>query len=252
MHPFERLAEPLIQARLQRRRLAATAESGPRNEAAAYAVQALVWHRLAEADRPRAWKLGAASRDATPVAAPVFPRALATSPGRFRTSDFLSLAVEAEIAFRFGQDLSGDGEYHDPATIRAAIASAHVAMELVDTRLADAEAAGPLWRLADNLLNGGLVIGDSIPDWQTLDFSARDVGMRVDGAVVAKAVGRPPLGDLLHCLPWWIQHIGGVRAGDVVTTGAWTGAHPIALPAAGTVEIIADFPGLGSARVTLA
>lgn len=245
--PFARLAEPLIQAHAQHTPFAARPETGPGNAAVAYAVQALVWHQQAGSERPRAWKVGAASRDGEPMAAPVWPRGLAASPARFPAGDFLSLAVEAEIAFRFGRDLAADAPIHDAAVLRDAIASAHVAMELVDTRLADADAAGPLWRLADSLLNGGLVIGDEIPDWRSLDFSARRVRVLVDGATVAEGPGQPPLGDLLHCLPWWIQHIGGVRAGDVVTTGAWTGAHAIALPATVAVE----FPGLGSARVSL-
>ena len=244
---FAGLAEPLIQAHEQRSRYAANPDAGPRNDALAYAVQAQVWHRVVGGERPRAWKVGAASRDAEPVAAPVFPRGLATSPARFAAGTFLGMAVEAEIAFVFGRDLAAGGALLAPASIRAAIASAHVAMELVDTRLADPGAAGPLWRLADSLLNGGLVIGDAIADWRTMDFAARDVRVRVDDAVLAEGPGQPPLGDLFHCLPWWIEHIGGVQAGDVVTTGAWTGAHPVHMPAAVTVE----FPGLGRARVRL-
>jgi 2-keto-4-pentenoate hydratase len=245
--PLARLAEPLIQAHAQGSRFAARPETGPDSDAMAYAVQAQVWHRVVGTERPRAWKVGAASRDAEPLAAPVFPRGLATSPARFSAGSFGSVAVEAEIAFRFGRDLPATDQDPDRATLLAAIASAHVAMELVDTRLADPEAAGPQWRLADSLLNGGLVIGEAIPDWQTKDFSAQAVRILVDDAVLAQAPGAPPLGDLLHCLPWWIRHIGGVRAGDLVTTGAWSGAHPVPMPATVTVE----FPGLGSTRVRL-
>jgi len=117
----------------------------------------------------------------------------------------------------------------------------------VDTRLADAEAAGPLWRLADNLLNGGLVIGDEIPHWRELDFASRTARVLADGKCIAETLGRPPLDDLFHCLPWWINHIGGARAGDMVTTGAWNGMHRVNMPVEATVE----FVGLGTATAFL-
>jgi 2-keto-4-pentenoate hydratase len=53
-------------------------------------------------------------------------------------------------------------------------------------------------------------------------------------------------------LPWLAAHAarrcGGLRRGDVVTTGTWTGMH---FAAAGDA-IEARFPGLGQARLTLA
>ena len=245
--PDTRCADLLIRAYRDRAPVPAHPAQAPVDEVAAYAVQRAVWQAMVGADRPGAWKVGALSRDTIPVAAPIFPQRLAWSPARFQSGGFLGMGVEAEIAVRFERDLPIRALPYSREEILDAIAGAHVAMELVDTRLSDAEAAGPFWRLADNLLNGALVIGDEIPHWRELDFSDRIARVLADGKCIAETRGRPPLDDLFFCLPWWIGHVGGVRAGDIVTTGAWNGMHRVSMPVEATVE----FVGLGAATALL-
>ena len=246
-------AAQLLASRQQHERLHANPQSGPPHAEAAYAVQEAVWSELAGAHRPTtrptAWKVGASSRDSLPLAAPVLPQHLVLGAAQIDQSSFFTLGVEAEIAFRFGTDLPARDTSYSISEIRAAIESAHVAMELVDTRLADAEAAGPFWRLADNLLNGALVIGEPIADWSALEaqgWPALTARVFADETLLAETVGRPPLDDLFHCLPWWSAHIGGVKSGDIVTTGAWNGMHALSLPANVRVEF--SGPALGMAK----
>lgn len=222
-------------------------ESGPLSVAQAYAVQRAVWREKVGEVRPAAWKVGAPNQHTEPTAAAIFPHRVAHCPAHFLADDFRTLGVEAEIALCFGRDLPVRATPYLRDEILDAIASAHVAMELVHTRLTDPDAAGPLWRLADNLLNGGLVIGEAIPNWRTLDFSVLSVRVEANGCLLAETLGRPPLDDLFHCLPWWISHIGGAKTGDIVTTGAWNGMHPVGLPA----EVNVEFVGVGdiSARI---
>jgi len=236
-------AARLLRAYQTHASLAVGADSAPASAVAAYAVQGEIWGALVGRQRPHAWKVGAATRDALPTAAAIFPQRIALSPARFSHADFFGFGIEAEIALRFGRDLPARATPWTRAEILDAIASAHVAMELVDTRLADPEAAGPLWRLADNLLNGGLVLGDAIANWRDLDYASIHVRVLADGQPIAETVGRPPLDDIFYCLPWWLEHAGGARAGDIVTTGAWNGMHRVGLPAAVAVE----FVGQGSA-----
>ncbi len=245
----------LLQAYRTRRPLDARPETGPADVQAAYAVQRAVWREMVGDGvsdvRPAAWKVGAPNRQTEPTAAAVFPHRVAqcesAEPARFCVDDFRGLGIEAEIAVRFGRDLPSRAEPYRREEILVAIASAHVAMELVDTRLADADAAGPLWRLADSLLNGGLVIGAAIPNWRELDFSSLTVRAEANGRCLAETVGRPPLDDLFYCLPWWIGHVGGARAGDIVTTGAWNGMHPVGLPA----DVGVEFVGVGGVRARI-
>lgn len=232
----------LHQAYDSRQPLEARPESGPLSVAQAYAVQRAVWRKKVGDARPAAWKVGAPNRQTEPTAAAIFPHRVARSPAHFLASDFRTLGVEAEIALCFGRDLPARAELYRREEILDAIASAHVAMELVDTRLSDPDAAGPLWRLADNLLNGGLVIGEAIPNWRNLEFSSLTVRAHANGRCLAETLGRPPLDDLFYCLPWWIAHSGGAKAGDIVTTGAWNGMHPVGLPA----EVNVEFVGVGS------
>lgn len=232
------IAARLIQAYRAPARIVAAADSAPASTEAAYAAQREVWRVLVGEQRPQIWKVGAPTREVLPTAAAIIPSRVAASPARFARVEFFSLGVEAEIALCFGRDLAADATRTE---ILDAIAGVHVAMELVDTRLADAEAAGPLWRLADNLLNGGFVLGEAIPNWREVDFSKRAVRVLLDDQAIVESVSRPPLDDLFHCLPWWLAHVGGARAGDIVTTGAWNGMHPVGLPARVGVE----FVGLG-------
>lgn len=227
--------------------LRTTPEQGPADVSSAYAAQGEVWRSMVGECRPSAWKVGAPDRVSTPVAAPVFPQRLVVGPAHFPAGMFFGVGIEAEIAFRFGRDLPARSLPYSREEVMEAIATAHVAMELVDTRLADAEAAGPLWRLADNLLNGALVIGDAIPHWRALDFSGLTARVLADGRVLAESLGRPPLDDLFHCLPWWLDHIGGARAGDIVTTGAWNGMHRLPPVTLASVE----FVGVGEAQARI-
>ncbi len=214
---------------------------------AAYASQRAIWQTLVGNVRPTAWKIGAPTLDAEPFAAPVFPQRLATSPAELERTLFASLAVEAEIAFHFGRDLPPRPLPYTRQEIIDAIASAHVAIELVDSRLADPKTAGPMYCLADNLLNGALIVGDAIANWRELRFAECRLRIHANHALIQECTGHAPLGDLFHCLPWWITHAGGAKQGDLVTTGAWSGAQPVDLPNQLTVE----FVGLGFARVSV-
>ena len=237
-------AAPLLQAYREHQAVTVTADTGPVNREQAYATQRAIWQAMVGSARPTAWKVGAPTREAEPTAAPIFPHRIAASGANLPAASFLGLGIEAEIAVRFGRDLPLRATRYRRDEILDAIASVHVAIELIDTRLAAPKDAGPLWCLADNLVNGGLIVGDAVPQWRELDFAALTVQASANGQLLAETQGRPPLDDLFFCLPWWIEHVGGAQAGDVVATGAWNGMHPVGLPA--TVRV--EFVGVGSAE----
>ncbi|BAH51665.1 2-keto-4-pentenoate hydratase [Rhodococcus opacus] len=129
--------------------------------------------------------------------------------------------AEAEIAFVLGADLI-DGDLDD-AQIRAAVARAAAALEIVDSRIAD-------WDItitdtvADNGSSGLYVLGEN---WFTLDeFEPRDVAMQLyaDDALVSEGTGAACLGDPLQALAWLARTARDygqpLRAGQVILSGA--------------------------------
>ena len=109
----------------------------------------------------------------------------------------------------------------------AAVGDAFVGMEIVDTRLADFKNADPDWLLADNQMNHALVVGDPIGNWKSLDWPKLQVKLVVDGKTIVDQKGGLGAIDPVRPLAWMIDHAvrhrGGLRAGQAITTGSWTG-----------------------------
>ena len=118
-----------------------------------------------------------------------------------------------------------------PEDVDGAIASAFVAFELLESRLTDSEAP-PLLARADMMGNWGLVRGRDVSDWRGWVHDHLPVSLTVGGRVVVSQVGGHPSGDPFHSLVWLANDLAndrhGLRAGDLVTTGAFGGSHPIA------------------------
>jgi 2-keto-4-pentenoate hydratase len=215
----------------------------------AYRVQDAVFAAL-HARRPMAWKVGTAAPDAEPNAAPI--ARIFASPASVAAKGFNMIGVEVEIGFRLGRDLPGRPQPYDEQEIAAAVAETLVMIEICDTRLADWETAPAMWRLADFQLNAGLVWGRGLADARAIDFTGLHAELWIDGEKKKDLAGAHPLGDPARLLPWLARHCAlrgaELRAGDLVTTGSWTGMDFVF---AGS-EVVARFPGLGEARVTMA
>lgn len=229
---------PLRAERLEKWRISARAE--------AYAIQELV---AADLGPISAWKVGAPSAEAEPVRAPIPEAAIHASPAVLPAASFHRIGIEAEIAYRLGRDLPARREPYTRGEVEAAIDAALPAIEVVDTRLADHEAMGALWRLADNQINGGLVLGAPQAFWRAVEPSTQPVRLQVDGAAVHEGGGNSA-GDPVRLLVWLANacgtHCGGLRRGQVVTTGTLTGLRFFA-PGA---EVRAVLPGLGEVAVS--
>ena len=138
----------------------------------------------------------------------------------------LDRGVEAEIAVRMGRDLPGRPGGYSRAEVVAAIASAHPAIELLQSRFVDVEAVPKLSALADSLSHWGLVVGAAIPGWAAVDLAGEGVAVLADGVAVKRGLGNPA-GDMIRLVVWLANEgalwAGGLRAGQYVTTGSWTG-----------------------------
>jgi 2-keto-4-pentenoate hydratase len=195
----------------------------------AYVVQERVVRELGPVG---AWKVGAATPSAEPVRAPILAASIHASPVELPASGFHLIGIEAEIAYRLGADLPARDQAYGADEVAAAIAGVLPAIELVDTRLADHASAPPLWKLADNQINWGLVTGPPASGWRRFDPLNQPVRLEVDGTVVAEGRGGNTAGDPFRLLVWLANscgaHCGGLRRGQIVTTGSLTGLRFVA------------------------
>ncbi|UFN51312.1 fumarylacetoacetate hydrolase family protein [Roseomonas sp. OT10] len=241
-------ARALIEARRTRAWLAALPEaSRPRDAAEAYAIQTLV----AEQAGPVAgWKVGAATAEAEPFAAPLHASTVFFGTEPLRAADYQVIGAEAEIAYRLGRDLPPRATPYSREEVLDAVASLHPAIEIADTRFRGLGSTDPLSHLADQQSHGALVVGPALTDFRAIVPVEQPFALRLDGRVVREGVGGNTAGDPVRMLAWLAQHavrLGGLRAGMVITTGSVMGCLPV--PAGTRVQ--AEFPGLGTVETAI-
>jgi 2-keto-4-pentenoate hydratase len=162
-------------------------------------------------------------------------------------SRLLQPKVEAEIAFGLAADLA-EGDLDDEQ-VRAAVAWAAPALEIVDSRVAgwDISFADTV---ADNASSGLYVIGAPQVDLATIDPVTVEMAMTLNGVEVSVGRGSASLGDPLVALAWLARTARDfgdpLRAGQVVLSGA---LGPMVAVAAGDA-VTATISTLGSVSVT--
>ena len=225
------LADLLIEARSKGTKL--TQEQigalAPLDAAAADAVQLAVAARLGPTGGYKVLQVG----DAAGGWSPILSERISNAPAAVAYS-LSPLKVEAEIAFVFDRALPGkpDGTPYSAGEVRAAIGGALPVFEILETRLASEPKPAPLLGRADFLSNWGLVRGPVVSDWQARVHAGVAVRLEVGGRVVVDQKGGHPSGDPAHPLAWLANALVAIgrplRAGEVVTTGAFGGGHAIA------------------------
>ncbi len=154
--------------------------------------------------------------------------------------------VEGEIAFRLGADLTGDV---DARAVRAAVVSAHAAIEIVDSRVAgwDIRIADTV---ADNASSGMYVISEHAVPITGFEPVSAEMTLLVNGVEVSSGDGAACLGDPLIALEWLartaVEFDDPLRAGDVVLSGA---LGPMVVVAPGD-RVDVRISGLGAVGVT--
>jgi 2-keto-4-pentenoate hydratase len=174
------------------------------------------------------WKVGAPTADATPLFAPMPAAWIATDHailgGRHRLR-----GLEAEVAFLIGKDLPSRDNPYSRDEVVAAIRSCHPAIEVIESGLTDPLKASRLSMIADLQMHGAFVYGDAVNAWQRIDFLREHVVLTVDGMVRVDRTGSNTSGDLMRLLPWLANEgsirTGGLKAGQWMTTGSWTGVE---------------------------
>ncbi len=173
------------------------------------------------------WKIGAGSAEATPMYAPMPAAWMAPSGTTLNGDRFMYRGLEAEIAFLVGEDLPPRATPYTREEVLAAMASCHPAIEELESAFVDPMTTTRNCQLADLQMHGGFIYGPAFVDWKNADFSKERVTLAVDGSVRVERTGSNTSGDLLRLLPYLANEgaarTGGLRRGQWITTGSWTG-----------------------------
>jgi len=246
--PQDRAVALLAEARRSGRPLAALgAGLEPASIAEAHAVQDALVDVLDEA--VAGWKV-AGTKPGEVMRGAILASRLLPGPARIDASSMPLLGVEAEIAFRFDRPLPAREAVYGIDEVRDAV-TAFPAIEVVDSRVSNYRDTPVLHRLCDCMSNGALVCGAPRPDWRDVHLGTLAVTLTDGDDVLVSRVGGHANGDpILPAVALANEFRGGrgIEAGQVVTTGSYTGlvfARPGAL-------IAADFAGFGRVEVLFA
>jgi 2-keto-4-pentenoate hydratase len=201
----------------------------------------------ASGDRVAGWKLGVGSVSAMRTAGtdrPLVGRVLET---RRHSSDATvailcraPITVEFEIAFVLGRDISPGTAPADPMR---AVASTHIAFELVLSRFINRRAVGWPSFVGDNVGFEASILGPQV-DPASIGRGVASVSVLADGEPKARGLtgedGIDPVQALRYLFDHACDHRITLRAGDVVTAGAV--AQPFDI-APGKTELTATFLG---------
>lgn len=189
------------------------------------------------------WKVGMAPDGSRPASAPLFRHLLLEDGGVYAMEEATFVAIEVEIGFRLLSE--GNDALH------RTLGPAFVGIEVVRSRYTEGPAVPFASFLADNIANGGYVIGPERPDWTKLDLAQLRCRVWRDGEIVHDGVGGHPQGHpIVPLKAQWSTpptHLGGFRSGQIVTTGTLCGVMRIDAPC----SIRADVEGFGQVSVSL-
>lgn len=170
-----------------------------------------------------------------------------------------SRCIEPEITFRVLHDLPPrEAPYRAQEVADAVVACP--SFEVVDTRYDTRQrtirqmidGALPIFELfADHQTSGAFVAGSGRADWQDFDFREVRVAMTADGAEIVSSEGGHAFGDPflpLVVLANIMRRRDGLRTGQLLATGSFTGFFPVEADQ----TVTADFTGFGrvAARFT--
>lgn len=236
--------------------LLATRQGGPAVDAQtvlalspqeAYAVQDAT---LAHMGPIGGWKVGAAGPNAEPGCAPLPASCLVPSGAVLQGAPWVLRGVEVEVALRLGRDLDPQGLLLSPEELAPAFDAVLPVIEVVESRLADREASGPLAQMADLMSHGALVLGppSSVLPAQ-VDLRTVDARLAFGDQTVVDTHGGNPAADIWRLVAWLALHCAQrghpLRAGQIITTGSCTGM--LQAPAGALVQ--AQLAGIGDVAV---
>jgi 2-keto-4-pentenoate hydratase len=216
-------AAVLVEARRSGRLLdSLPPDATPANVAEAHAIQDAVTQGLG---KPVGAYKAMAPASGEPTRGVIYADTIHPSPARVPVSEVPQCGVEGEVAFVFRRDLPPRTAPYSRDEVAAAV-DACAAIELVSSRYGDFAKTPALLRLADSIANGAFVHAVPSTNWRGLDLGGLKVTLTVNGETVLEQAGTHATGDPLGVAVVFANMMrthNGVRAGQFVTCGTYTG-----------------------------
>jgi 2-keto-4-pentenoate hydratase len=219
----------------------------------AYEVQdRCIADRVSKGESTAGWKIGCTSKAiqqqfglTQPICGRILSPHVYDDGAAFSMAEFVNCAVEPEMVFHIGSDLSEDMRVED---LRARIAAVSAGVELHNYRFWYGKASSQEL-IASNGIHAALVVAKrrKLPPDTNLDLE--EVQILVNGGVAAVGKGAEIMGGPLNSLCWLVRDLASrglrVRAGDLVIPGS-----PVKLVSvAPGDEVEARFASLGNCIV---
>lgn len=153
-------------------------------------------------------------------------------------------AGEAEFLLRIARtpDLAKTAYTIDEAV--DLIDAVHVGIEVASSPFPGINALGPLVTISDFGNNYGLVVGEAIADWRSLDFVDWPVTLLIDGVEAGAASARTMLDGPVGAARFLFESMAArgvaLEAGQWISSGAVTGVHEVPVGA----RVTATFSGM--------
>ena len=223
----------------------------PRDLTEAQAIQDVMARRIGHP--VVGWKVGGAPG---PLVGRIFAPTLFNAPAVLPADRFGDCRLECEIGFRLLDALPPRARGYSESEVAAAC---HLVLLLEITvsrirggkHIAETE-ADILTIVADNAVQGGLVVGPEIADWRGLDLLGIGVELRIDGGPILPVNPRQGRTDPFAVMVWLANELSacgvGLDAGQYVTTGSATASQPLARGQ----TAVALYKGFGEVRVAVA
>ncbi|MEZ5850640.1 MAG: hypothetical protein R3D68_08345 [Hyphomicrobiaceae bacterium] len=216
---LSQLADRILAARRSGTRISLLPDGAPASVAAAFAIQDRVFAGLG--CEIAGYKVNEMP-DGEVVFAPIPSNGVVPAGGTWAVTGPEPAGIELEIAFRMARDVPADAS---PSEVMAAVDSANVVFELCQSRLADPDHLPQVVKLADCVLNSGIVVGRAIAGWKAIELKGVVGRLIVDGRALKDGKSADPI-RALQILPQALARRGHtLKAGQTVITGSLIGMN---------------------------
>lgn len=242
------LRDALVAARRDKTLIEMSEQPVPASLLEGLGVQAEIAERLGHAKA--GWKV-AIAEDGTPVAG-LMPGPWLAPGDVYDGAIGAELRVEIEIALRLSKDVPmRPNQPYSRAELLGCCDKAYLGIEIVESRMANWQGVPfALW-LADALGHGGYYLGQEL-DMKVLDdLTGLGCFIALNGVTIYDQPAVHGNGDPMTPFLAWANRkdelMGGLRAGQIVTTGSLCGG--VLSPGKG--EVVTTLSPLGSVSLTL-